>query len=65
MTMRPDCVVAIAVLFVSRTTAAGVPCCQPHSTYNSVARDFPLSARQVLENLKLRAQEVGLVGFRV
>jgi hypothetical protein len=28
------------------------------STYNAVARDFPLSARQVLENLKRRAQEV-------
>jgi hypothetical protein len=28
------------------------------STYNAVARDFPLSARQVLENLKNRAAEV-------
>eukprot|EP00775_Hariotina_reticulata_P003994 gene3994-4245_t len=30
----------------------------PRSTYNSVARDFPLSARQVLENLKTRAAEL-------
>lgn len=33
-------------------------CCVSCSTYNAVARDFPLSARQVLENLKCRAQEV-------
>lgn len=30
----------------------------PRSTYTAVARDFPLSARQVLENLKTRAAEV-------
>eukprot|EP00775_Hariotina_reticulata_P002549 gene2549-2852_t len=30
----------------------------PRSTYNSVARDFPLSARQVLENLRRRAAEL-------
>lgn len=30
-----------------------------HSTYNAVAQDFPLSARQVLQNLQQRAQEVG------
>uniref|UniRef100_A0A383VF86 Cyclic nucleotide-binding domain-containing protein n=1 Tax=Tetradesmus obliquus TaxID=3088 RepID=A0A383VF86_TETOB len=30
----------------------------PRSTYNAVARDFPLSARQVLENLKSRAAEM-------
>lgn len=29
-----------------------------HSTYNAVAQDFPLSARQVLQNLQQRAQEV-------
>jgi hypothetical protein len=34
------------------------------STYNAVARDFPLSARQVLENLKNRAAEVSrLCGY--
>lgn len=31
----------------------------PRSTYNAVAHDFPLSARQVLQNLQQRAQEVG------
>jgi hypothetical protein len=43
---------------ISQQVCVVCPFCSCRSTYNAVARDFPLSARQVLENLKKRAQQV-------